>query len=321
MPLHTNYYKIGLFVIVSFLVLAVAIVAFSGSFQERLECETFFDQSVQGLSEGSDVKFRGFKVGQVSKIGLSKLRDRTGNQLVHVSFNIDPEVMLGDDGDIDEQARAFLQAEVGRGLRAYLTFQGVTGSVFIDLDYTDPEKYISANPHGEQLERKAVFIPNAPAKVVEAGESLARIVKSLETVDFGGISGDLKTLIASINVVVQGLEKNNLSGDLHLLITEIRQAANQVSSLVKSIEQNISADETKAMATELKETIRQMRLTLKRTEQLLSSSQSNLPQAVENLRIVSENLRELSDMAKRYPSQILFGDPPKEIKPSVRKKP
>ena len=35
-----------------------------------------------------------------------------------------------------------------------------------------------------------------------------------------------------------------------------------------------------------------------------------MEQTVENLRQISDNLRMLTDSAKRYPSQVVFGEPP-----------
>jgi hypothetical protein len=39
---------------------------------------------------------------------------------------------------------------------------------------------------------------------------------------------------------------------------------------------------------------------------------------INNLRQITDNLRELSENAKRYPSGVIFGEPPKREQPSRR---
>ncbi len=67
-----SYFKIGLFVILSgALILAAAVVFGSGLFgQEKLYFETYFDESVTGLTVGSPVELRGVRIGQVEKIAF-----------------------------------------------------------------------------------------------------------------------------------------------------------------------------------------------------------------------------------------------------------
>ena len=52
---------------------------------------------------------------------------------------------------------------------------------------------------------------------------------------------------------------------------------------------------------------------LRRVDVLLSNKSQDVEEIVENLRVVSENLRELTKNAKRYPSYVLFGEPPAHV--------
>ena len=72
MSANASYFKIGLFVILGSLLIVTAIVIFGAGaiFQEYIYVESYFEDSVQGLSVGSPMKFRGVDVGQVSEIGL-----------------------------------------------------------------------------------------------------------------------------------------------------------------------------------------------------------------------------------------------------------
>jgi phospholipid/cholesterol/gamma-HCH transport system substrate-binding protein/paraquat-inducible protein B len=49
---------------------------------------------------------------------------------------------------------------------------------------------------------------------------------------------------------------------------------------------------------------------LRRVDTLLASNEQDVDETVENLRAVSENLRELTHEAKRFPAQVFWGEPP-----------
>ena len=53
--------------------------------------------------------------------------------------------------------------------------------------------------------------------------------------------------------------------------------------------------------------------TLARLDRLTGGSEGNLAATLENLRDISADLRELTENAKRYPSNLLFGEPPSPL--------
>src|ERR1700682_3734844 len=73
MAAPTNHWKLGLFVVVGFVVaIGRALARGARSLQkETVSYRSFFDESVQGLDVGSPVKFRGGTVGSVSVIDIA----------------------------------------------------------------------------------------------------------------------------------------------------------------------------------------------------------------------------------------------------------
>ena len=70
---ENNNFKLGLFVTISLLVFAAAVLAmgvFDSLFKSRAHLATFVEESVQGLAGGSAVKFRGVPIGKVSDITI-----------------------------------------------------------------------------------------------------------------------------------------------------------------------------------------------------------------------------------------------------------
>ncbi|UQZ88137.1 hypothetical protein C4J81_02480 [Deltaproteobacteria bacterium Smac51] len=317
-----NYFKIGLFALFAMLLFVAGVLVFglSGSLKPKLECATLFSRSVQGLSVGSAVNFRGFKVGQISSIALSSVDDKDGEPTVRVGFFIEPSSLTGQDSS-EAEARDYIFDQISHGLKVYLSFQGVTGVGFLDLDYDQDSKNGEGGFEIDRLkewsmERGVTYIPNGPGRIMEISESATQIVKSLSDVDFSGISRDVRGMVETFQKAVADLQTDQLSAELVKALAEIRAASSEISGLAANLDKNFGrGNSLNNVGTELEATIKQLRLAIKRTEQLLNASQNNLPATMENLRLMSENMRELSELLKRYPSQLFFGQPPQEVRP------
>ena len=74
MSMKPNYFKIGLFVIIAFILIIIAVVVFgSGLFaEEKVYFESYFDGSVSGLNIGAHLENRGVRIGRVEKITFAR---------------------------------------------------------------------------------------------------------------------------------------------------------------------------------------------------------------------------------------------------------
>lgn len=321
MPQNNNYFKIGVFTFVGMGLFLAGLLAFGlidSMFKENLECVTYFNRSVQGLAADSPVKFRGFKVGKVTAITLASMEDAHGQPVVKVSFEIDPQTLAGHTDGLN-QARDYLVRQADQGMRAILTFQGITGIGFLDLDYqadfkadelTDSMKQRAAVQH-------VVYIPSGPGQIMEIGESVATLVKSLSDVDFAGISRDVRTLVQTVDKTAADLNTGQISADLAATLNEIRKSATDLGVLIDDISSTVKGGAKTNIGQELEASVQQLRQTLKRLDQVLGSSQGNLPVTLDNLRVMSENFRELSELLKAQPSQAIFGGPPAASNPTT----
>ena len=320
MPQNNNYFKIGVFTFTGAALFLAGLLAFGlmGSmFKDRLECVTFYNRSVQGLNQDSAVQFRGFKVGKVTSISLASMDDSIGGQpVVKVSFEIDPQSLAGHTDGMD-QARDYLVRQAEHGLRAVLSFQGITGLSFLDLDYQTDSKPDDFTESMRQIagDPEVVYIPSGPGQIMEIGESVTTLVKSLSDVDFSGISKDIKTLVQSVDKAVEDLNTDQMSSEFTAAVAEIRKTAADLGLLVEDLSSTVKGGAETNIGRELESSIQQLRVTLKRLDQVLGSSQGNLPVTLDNLRVMSENFRELSELLKDQPSQVIFGGPPAASNP------
>jgi len=65
-----------------------------------------------------------------------------------------------------------------------------------------------------------------------------------------------------------------------------------------------------SVSNDLPDSTAQLRQTLQRLNRLIANQQRDIEKTVDNLRAVSENMKEVTDNSKKYPSQVLFGAPP-----------
>jgi paraquat-inducible protein B len=335
MSSKATYFKVGLFTVTALAIFAAAVLYFglSQAFQPLLQCETFFNHSVQGLRSGAAVQFRGFNVGSVSTIAITKMPGgQGGRQMVKVNFTINPALISGDKGQSPEHARRFLEDEIRSGLRIYLSLQGVSGITYLNLDYSNDPSVIAmtagapegprggpggAAPSGEPMAPvlpgdSTLVIPSVQSTILEIGESMTQIVRTIRDIDFKTLvdkstvlMGNLEQLTSQLNRETGGFTETLLGA-----ISETQTAASQVGELAKSMNAQMTDFLKGSQMKELEATLADTRKTLNRLDNLMKAPQATLPTTLDNLRVMSENLREFSEMARNYPSQIFLGGPP-----------
>ena len=128
-----NHWKLGLFVVLGLFVFCLSIVGL-GANKLRRDTETFvtfFDESVQGLSVGSPVKFRGVSIGEVALITVASDRRH-----VQVECRVDVAILehlgLRRPGEVSSPPD---------NVRAQIVSQGITGVRFLGIDFFDTEEF------------------------------------------------------------------------------------------------------------------------------------------------------------------------------------
>lgn len=103
--------------------------------QATLDVTVLFEQSVSGLAVGSEVRFQGIRIGQVTDLSASVV-EANGTQQVRLRANLEVEparLGLGEKAT-PEDATAFLRDYVTRGLRARMVTGNIlSGSLQVEL--------------------------------------------------------------------------------------------------------------------------------------------------------------------------------------------
>ena len=130
-----KFFLTGLFVAAALLLLigTMFFLGLADEFAQRIHFVTTFSESVQGLTKGSAVKYKGVPIGQVEKISILP-----EERIVRVDMSIDPTVFAGlyapdDESSVKKLKIFFIQARQN-GLCCRLDLAGVTGMRYVEMD-------------------------------------------------------------------------------------------------------------------------------------------------------------------------------------------
>ncbi len=306
MSYKPNFFKIGLFVILGTLVLAVAIIFFGAGkfFEKKYIVETYFDQSVQGLSVGAALTFQGVQVGNISEIGFVFQDYDTDLQYVLVRAQIYPNKgrhkgkrkLFIDDTDRERG----LQLMVDKGLRLQLAPQGVTGIAVLNAVYLDANSF---PPLNIDWKPDYLYIPSAPGTITQITQTIEKLTKTIESIDFKEISDDVEELVKTLNLAVQQADIPQLSKDMQSLMVSLDKTVTNTDKLLQS-------KDVKETLANIAQTTEELKRTLKRTDRLIQNREHNIQGILENVERVSEDINEFMITVRKYPSWVLFGEPP-----------
>lgn len=323
---RANYLKIGLFVICATIIAVTAIVVLgAGSlFQKQILVETYFDESVQGLDIGSAVKIRGVQVGKVEAITLVDSVYDTQKRYVLVRIAL-LRRSLGRTANVIQKG---LSEEIDQGLRIRMAFQGVTGLAFLEADYLPAEQApcldIDWKPENP-------YIPSAPSTITRYTEAVDKILKNLDNLDIARITGGIEQAVTALNRVMGDAHVAQISDQSVALLKELRTTNNRIDKLLaagdaplqqffatlpelsQSLTRSIRQLET--LATELPKDLAPLGNSLRQMSALLTAEQQTIETTLNNFRQTSENLLDLSENARTYPAQVIFGTPPPSVEP------
>jgi phospholipid/cholesterol/gamma-HCH transport system substrate-binding protein len=340
-----SYFKIGLFIIVGTILGALGVVALGVGtiFQKKLLVETYIDESVQGLDVGSAVKFRGVQVGKVETISLTSAEYPTKRRYVLVRVGLTTNIFQSRMAD---RTVPDFTVEVEKGLRVRLAAQGVTGAAYLEADYQDPAR----NPPLEiDWQPLYPYVPSTLSRITQLSESVEKILRSFESLDVPRLVDGIEKSLQTVTKVAEGANLDKLGAQAVALLSEARDTNRQLKELIggnelksairdgaaaaKSAREIMASAEkplkqlladlpqatdslnklikrVDSMSADLPETSAQLRQSLRRLNRLLASQQQEIHTTIDNIRVISDNVKELSEESKRYPAQTLFGAPP-----------
>ena len=314
---------VGVFVLGA-LALAVAGLAVFGSgklFRRTAQFVMVFGGSVNGLSVGAPVKFRGVQVGSVTKIMLSLPGMTLPELRIPVFIEIDQDLVSKLGGMINPAEPTSFAALIDEGLRAQLQLESiVTGVLFVELDLFPGSPVNLYLPKGES---GYLEIPTQPTLLQEASQTGADLIAKLRDVDFDGLVnsirdaarsvGDLagspelrQTLVAAREAMVSARDTlTEIRPRIPALTSGVDSASNRLQGSLKRFDTTLGSLDT---------ALGSLDTTLGSVNRLVDPRAPlvyQLTTTLGDLGKAAQSIRELADYLDRNPSAIITGRSPR----------
>ena len=342
---NTNYFKLGLFVILAFALTSAMLIAFgAGQFlKKETHAETYFNESVQGLNIGSEVKYKGVKIGAVKSITTPTKTYHIASNYVLVTFSLSEDCYVGQTG---KNPKARMKKAVEQGLCIFLSFNGLTGSAYLETDYKKKgpdDLEITWTP-------KNLYVPSRSSNIKQISDTLSQMMDTIGGMDFKEMKQDFTALLKSLNITKVSDQAENLlkelrqtNKDLARILTsaQVKQilsdAGASVSDLKKIIHDakapveqtladlNTASGSFKRMATgmeqgyqgrlaDMSDKMESVLASLEKTSRLLENmiwtNADVIEKTIGNLEDTTENLNQFTRELREYPGRILMEAPP-----------
>lgn len=315
---------VGIFVLTGFAIAFIAVIwlGMSSQFEKGRYFSAYFDESVQGLSKDSPVKYRGVAVGRVDSIRVAP--DAT---LIEVVLKIETEL------------------KPGEAMVAQLKSVGITGIMFMELD----RKEIGEPDMSPPLTFKPEYpvVCTKPSEISRIIGSFDEVLNQIKAMDLKEISKRFKTVLTRIDTSVADLELARLSMELRTALTQwnaavgaVETAGTDLSRLTRHAGKAVgqietafvhfdgmvaeSRDDVMIALSDIRQTVQTANTFLEQSAALVSRGnhllkqeggrlmdvQDHLAMTLDNLAVAGQNLNQLVETLSAQPSRLLFAAPP-----------
>lgn len=203
---EVSYFYIGIFFLIGMAMIIAAVIIFGSKtlFKDYDYAETYFSESVQGLTKGSPVKYRGMDIGSV--VDIASVDSIYSNQYQQNIVGTPTRLYVGSyiyvrmaiqrrffEHAFGYSLESNLQEAIKHGLRMKLTVQGLTGTAYIEANFVDPSTPILPifwRPMD-------YYIPSAPSTLSYFSENAQYLVRELRKIDFPKIFNSAQEMLST----------------------------------------------------------------------------------------------------------------------------
>jgi ABC-type transporter Mla subunit MlaD len=255
-----NHWKLGLFVVISFLLALVGIIYIGAKALNRdaVIYRSYFDESVTGLEIGSVVKFRGVTIGTVSGVDVAP-----DHRHVEVSYGLRTEVLhqLNIAKGEDENTHLSVPAD----LRAQVAAQGVTGQKYILIDFFDPKTHpIRKLPF--PVPERSIPAADSPLKNIEDS-----VVKAVNR--FPELADQMSELLGNANRLLVSVEEKQLATRAGTTLENVDATVKEMQTLIVTMRGKVQEVPVAELSAEVKgaiahfnETMSKLQLVIERVD-------------------------------------------------------
>jgi len=343
-----NKYKVGALAVASFAILILGLVALGSLryFRKTYGFMTVVTSSVQGLEAGAKVKIKGVTIGRVEKLQLGP-----GMRDTYIFMKFDPEAfaraatpraellsLARGDGDLAGFFGRRIHECVAEGLRCQLQYGDITGTLFVDLAYFDPQEH--PVPEVTLPPGHPPYVPAVPsATIANIIQDAQKALGNMAQVDVQRMGGDLTELLGKANRLMDEKDMgdllariNAISANLDHLVVRMNDVLSQerleqmaeavqvaldgFNATFASIEKLSEEARVQMLDSRIPETTGQARVLISGSSSALRNIEElmlDLKQSMDELNATLRRAQALIDQLERHPDSLIYGKPGKPV--------
>lgn len=301
-----NPSAIGAFVIGATMLLVFGLMIFGRGnlFEQKVHYQIFFDKSVNGLSIGSPVMFRGIRIGQVTDIRLAlKVMDENAAEKNHwpiqvtikllpksfsmaePTFGYNQLIQSFNPAESKEEMNNWLRNMVfNKGLRAQLQTQSMlTGLLHIEFDLFENE---ITTPEVEQDFERGII----PSRM----SAFERLYLSLNQKDFSSNVENFHTAINVIGEFFQSGKAETFVDNVVASSENLKQTTQDARDMLRTLRTHKKGEQDDSPAAQLCDLIAALHEIVGKVDTVMTDIKQKLPGMMENADSTLETLNTTS---------------------------
>ena len=224
---------IGVFVVGAIALAVIGITIFGSGkfFKDNPTYVMYFDGSIDGLTVGAPVEFRGVKIGQVSEIKASfNAKDLNFVIPVYAKIDNDSFDLVGTENLLPSFDKyQYYQPLLAKGLKAQLKVKSfITGQLYISVDFypTMPEKFT-------RLDTRYPEVPTIPS-------DMQQLLANLQKIPFSVIVDRLAKAMEGIDKTVNSPEIGKGLKNINKIILDTNVLVSHIDAEIKPLVANLT---------------------------------------------------------------------------------
>ena len=314
--IEVNKFKIGVFAVSGIVVLLGAILLFGGNdiFKDEVKLVTLYNESVQGLEKGSQVKFRGVPVGKVTEIAIMQ-----NDSKIRIKMQIDPaafippdsnntEIMVSSAADQSNDLKMFIRNQIKKGLQVRMEFAGITGFKYIELNYfNSPEDKLLPAPTGMAYDE--IYIPASPSMLSDAIQNISKSLENISKIRFDKISASLENSAVKINEFIDDDTLQDTVANLKNITAKLDSAIakDRLQELMNDLQKTVNEFGRLAQRVNSEANIGKTATSIRNATDAVAQSSESLENTLVKLDAALDKLTVLINLLNENPSALLRG--------------
>jgi phospholipid/cholesterol/gamma-HCH transport system substrate-binding protein len=311
---------VGLFVLVAAALLIGTVLSVAGTFRRGNIPHRAYFKFAGGLEPGAAVRFGGMKAGSVQAVRV----DPDDSTRIEVDFNVARDIPLKDDSVAKIASLSALgdnYVELTTGTRQAAA--AAPGSVVRSTGSTGFSNLGDMVGELEPMVRQV--LQNLNQRLNELQVTVARANDLLNDQNRASVSaslGNVNSMLAEDRPKVSATLSNVQTASVRLvpLLDDLKKTMAQANDALGHVDAVVleNRQDLRSSVTELRQTLLTASAVMDQLDRTLDYNADNIDQTLENVRVTTQHLKDLTETLKRRPYTLIRADRPRERKPGEK---